>query len=757
MKYGLKKLSSLMAVLMFSSSVFAPFTTGAETTEYISENIICDFADELPSDDELLTGYFEQKLFESDLFSISEPVTYSAFGSARLNSAELELYNTAKAHIEKVAEGTESSTVIDFNSISFTFEQLGVSEDSEQNDIQLAFHESVRKVYKYLLYDLPYELYWHDKSSGVSISMSLNNTETGIYIPSLSLSLRPGIDYKGNGEYTVDTAKTSAASTAAEKAAEIVAENAGKSDIEKLTAYKDVICEMVSYDNEAADSDPENVGIDPWQLIHAFDGDDSTNIVCEGYSKAFYYLCLLSEFSGYIDCWTVTGTMNGGGHMWNIVAIGSKNYLVDVTNCDTGTIGYPDELFLAGAKGSVSGGYTITAGNTDISYVYYSDTITYVGKKILTISDSDYSPELDDSEDYVPGNDEPDEPDDTEEGIVIWANGKKEYKSAELKTEMTATSWLNSKGKTQKGKLVWTSMLTGTPGYDLTKHKVVTKSDKTVATVSNKGKITAKSGGTALIYVTDTGALENEAFKVTVKNAPGTVYLFAEPGKTVENKKEKIKTVNVIAGGESSRVYISPYAKQGEVSDDCTYTITAKKNESGIITFTDVKQDIDGNLYFDVTGNKLLKAGKTSKISVTVTCDQSGKKASVNVQVSAPLTDAECTAKSENPVLAEKGETLALDTVLTVAGTSDTTTDKIQAVVCTSEPKADSTGKKVTITKSKQISVKLDKNTADLTLKVSKPVTEAAGVYIIATDAITKLKTVYKLADISADGKVTTE
>ena len=78
----------------------------------------------------------------------------------------------------------------------------------------------------------------------------------------------------------------------------------------------------------------------PWQLIWVFDNDDSTNVVCEGYSKAFQYLCD-KGFAGSstISCDTVTGTMGGatgaGNHMWNLVTIDGDSYLADITNSDT--------------------------------------------------------------------------------------------------------------------------------------------------------------------------------------------------------------------------------------------------------------------------------------------------------------------------------------------------------------------------------------------------------------------------------------
>lgn len=49
--------------------------------------------------------------------------------------------------------------------------------------------------------------------------------------------------------------------------------------------------------------------------------------VCEGYSKAFAYLCQ----SVGIECLLVSGTADGGGHMWNMVKVDGKWYHMDVT------------------------------------------------------------------------------------------------------------------------------------------------------------------------------------------------------------------------------------------------------------------------------------------------------------------------------------------------------------------------------------------------------------------------------------------
>lgn len=124
-----------------------------------------------------------------------------------------------------------------------------------------------------------------------------------------------------------------------------------------MESYKEEICDLTSYNYDAVK--PGVAYGDPWQMIYVFDGDESTNVVCEGYAKAFQYLCDMSDFldPGY-NCCSVTGMMRGGTgegpHMWNIVTIGDGNYLVDVTNSDDGTAGERGGLFMAWDKNNGS-------------------------------------------------------------------------------------------------------------------------------------------------------------------------------------------------------------------------------------------------------------------------------------------------------------------------------------------------------------------------------------------------------------------
>lgn len=177
----------------------------------------------------------------------------------------------------------------------------------------------------------------------------------------------------------------------------IINANKSKSPYDKLKAYGDAVSKLVEYDFDAVghdnpssdDYDPawSSNYIEPWQLINVFDDDPSTNVVCEGYSKAFKYLCDLG--APEVDCILVTGVMDGGtgagGHMWNNVRMDDgRMYLVDITNSDDGdamATDYP--LFLrpydSGKKpDSCLDGFvlkTLLDGKKlELSYQYYSQT-----------------------------------------------------------------------------------------------------------------------------------------------------------------------------------------------------------------------------------------------------------------------------------------------------------------------------------------------------------------------------------------------
>ncbi len=157
------------------------------------------------------------------------------------------------------------------------------------------------------------------------------------------------------------------------------ADNMGLDDIGKIKYYHDTICNLVTYDTDSA-TNPGKYG-NPWQMIYVFDGDPSTNTVCEGYAKALKYLCDHTEFETKTDCLIVMGDLyqdnrNRGGHMWNTVIRNGIAYHMDVTNDDNDS--NPDnihtDLFFTHPKtGEMTDFYYYSYGASYIHYKYDDD------------------------------------------------------------------------------------------------------------------------------------------------------------------------------------------------------------------------------------------------------------------------------------------------------------------------------------------------------------------------------------------------
>lgn len=323
---------------------------------------------DIPDNDDLFSEYVDRTFYDdTDISTFANP----NYGRQSLtNAMDREVYDLLKEEITKIANGTRSNTQITLN----------------LNQSWTTLDNSWSQVVHALLVDLPYDFYWFDKTTSYGISGYYN-------APKFSFPVAKA--YAGSGPYTADTKKTSAASNAAANAKAIVDKYSGASDYSKLYGYFSTICDLVEYDHDAVDNN-RDYG-DPWQIIYAFDGDPTTNIVCEGYSKAFKYLCDLSTFkNSSIESALVTG-IAGGRHMWNIVSIDDVSYLVDVTNCDKGapgyndSYGYPDYLFLKGVRNPTATGFTAVGGyNSTLKYTYDQETTEMYSSEFLTVSAKDY-------------------------------------------------------------------------------------------------------------------------------------------------------------------------------------------------------------------------------------------------------------------------------------------------------------------------------------------------------------------------------
>ncbi len=410
-----------------------PADAGEEEEPVLKEGEVIIEKDGIPYETHVFSGSQDkEKQFEEffkkkvrDLINNRKLLRKAApVGGSNLSGNNMIVYNAFKSGAADVANGVRTSTVIeapisDFNipTTSWTAAQLGVSKllyTDSQGNIKLdptattvvrsivKLNISIVAVDNALLADCPYELYWFDKTKGVrlysySLGVKTVNGEMRMFIskgPYAEFCVSR--DYCDDSEidkegrvFVTDPAKISKVNAAVSNAAKIVNDAKSKSDYEKLVYYYQQICSRVVYDHSVVGTGDVNYG-DPWQIISVFDGNTSTNVVCEGYAKAFMYLCDLTSFEGDISCITVTGDIPAGGHMWNVVKMDNGlNYLVDITNIDDrpNIDGYFNALFLTGYSKKISDGYNFSG----IDYKYDAESYaTYTNAQIAITSDTRY-------------------------------------------------------------------------------------------------------------------------------------------------------------------------------------------------------------------------------------------------------------------------------------------------------------------------------------------------------------------------------
>ena len=355
MKNVTKSLTALLLALVMSLTLLPAQALAAER------------GTETASDGALLDGYLYQLAgmdiadYERGFDTAGTPAMYAASGN--LTAAERAVYNTLKEQLILIANGQRKDTMI---------QTTGTLPDQTSAD----------KVWQALLADLPYALYWHDKTIGIAYSCTRDNGRKDI-----TFKFAVAAEFRGGSLYTTNIPDVPEAVAVAKQ---VVSTNRGKTDYGKLQAYRQYICDQVSYNSSI---NKDTAYGNPWQLLWVFDGDASTNVVCEGYAKAFKYLCDLTEESngwiGSVETLDVTGTMDGGSHMWNVVRINGTNYLADVTNCDQGMVGYPTKLFLCGIQTKDSSMYH---QDTKTKYIYDTNTINSFKAADLAVSAAGFDP-----------------------------------------------------------------------------------------------------------------------------------------------------------------------------------------------------------------------------------------------------------------------------------------------------------------------------------------------------------------------------
>lgn len=492
------------------------------------------------------------------------------------NSKALDLYEELKEFIQDVAENGGSTV--------YTYTCNYTASGSYSTVASAAYNAyDINNIFYCLLVDNPYDLYWLDKTTGLSISRSgYANSDGTATVTSFTFKFAVSDEYAGSSSYTVSSSLAKEAAEAKEAAVAIVEKYASVTDVEeKLTAYKDEICALASYDYSVTTSSAYG---NAHQLIYVFDGDSSTKVVCEGYSKAFQYLCDLTwPYNDPVICYTVTGTMSGGTgagtHMWNIVSIDGESYLCDLTNSDSATVGKNGDLFLvdaSSASGSASSGYSITVGSTTLKYVYSSTYLSLYGTDILTLTDGTTS---------ISG----------------------------------ATVTLSSSSYTYSGTAKKPTVTVKLNGTTLTKN-----TDYTVSYSNNT------NAGTATVTVTGTGNYTGTVTKTFTINAKSisssTVTLSASTYTYSGSAKKPTPTVKITLNGSTKTLtkgtdYTVSYSNNTDAGT-ATVTITGTGNYKGTKTKT-----------FTINA-KSIASGTATLSSSSYTYSGSAKKPTVTLKVS---------------------------------------------------------------------------------------------------------------------------
>ena len=375
--------------------------------------------------------------FNSNNRSISPKM--SKVAQDKLNANEKKLYNLLLPELTKVADGNKNSGNIEVDGSSlyskktYTKEELGVPTIAENGTLTEDAYNSIfnvtninlTKVIFALLADRPYDLYWFDKTEFYTVPSNINlmGDANQINVENIKLTFEFNVtkDYSKTGATKtadVNTSKTSADSAMVKaKAKEIVnqATSGNKTHYEILKAYMDFVCGNTDYNTTVQLTDDYG---NPWQLIWVFDNDPNTKVVCEGYSKAFKYLCDLTPelTNDGIEVYLMQGDLGGSGiitpqpHMWNVVHMNNgKNYLVDPTNMDDMEWTVPNLLFMVGAakeSGTTGDKYSFVDGKGTITVTYDENTMSIYNSSEKDLDSANYDP----SSSTVPSNPTPTDP-----------------------------------------------------------------------------------------------------------------------------------------------------------------------------------------------------------------------------------------------------------------------------------------------------------------------------------------------------------
>lgn len=377
---------------------------------------------EVSDSNDLLMSYFDSKVTGAESDSVEK---YSNFGETYFKNDpnQLYIYNTVKQMFADVAEhkpGASNVVHLEFAYDSDeAFDRFWSDEDGTF-DLSLILGKPIS--YAGVNGDQAYNLFWSFRgfynylddsrmyydaeTDQIKFIFNLqflvdqnfaDTTEEPLGTAQITAGhgkehTVPDIPYYANIDWNkiddVNTAITNASNLISSTAAA----TAGISDpylkdYETLKAYAKYICDNNSYNFAAYNNgtdfyNPGTPDFDPnwqkdngsfaWNMIAVFDEINDidpalgTNVVCEGYSKAFQYLLEKSAELGLLENDLECSIATGVGHMWNIVSVNDPesqngengyNYIVDVTWMDTDDNRTDYSWFMTGYdfKGAVYG------------------------------------------------------------------------------------------------------------------------------------------------------------------------------------------------------------------------------------------------------------------------------------------------------------------------------------------------------------------------------------------------------------------
>ncbi len=343
------------------------------------------------------------------------------------------------------------------------------------------------------------------------------------------------------------------------------------------------------------------------------------------------------------------------------------------------------------------------------------------------------------------------------DSAVVWVNGgtvkqadksKINYKASVLYTDLKPEAVI-IKGKSKTGKLQ--VAVTSTFAQPMVVKGKVTK-DKAAeqiakAKIDSKGKITVTAGkqaGTVYLWVYDLRADktvgETACIEVTAKSAPYKISLFTDSALTTAAKN------GTVALGSSAEIYFKSAAdRNGAATPDAEFTVSVDAKSAAYVNAV-----LEGNkITITPTGLNSAKPGKVIKAKVTLAAKQNTRKVTYTVTIINPIVKVEALITDSSAKLAMKNDTATIKLTPSAVDQNFDTTAKIKLYVANSAPTIDEKGR-IKVDKAKNITVKIDKFNV-VTLKCSTA--GACGVYAVYTTE--KQSTVFKIADISADGTVT--